>query len=209
MMNVPRYMLLPFVIALLFGLHACAEMKGWLPQESPAQKPAPVKQAPQKAERPPERPLSLAANHMKAGQYQQALDIYGREFRRQPQEAALKKEYAKSVNEMKSLADTMLEKGNVPKAGRIYYTLRNNYASFSGLKEMLSFDDAYLNTKLSSCRKNLSRQGFEQYRKGNIDRAIALWQDLLAIDPENKDIKAAVRTATQQQKNLQDKDRPL
>ncbi|NMD40051.1 MAG: hypothetical protein GYA83_04585, partial [Deltaproteobacteria bacterium] len=85
----------------------------------------------------------------------------------------------------------------------------NNYASFSGLKEMLSFDDAYLNTKLSSCRKNLSRQGFEQYRKGNIERAIALWQDLLAIDPENKDIKAAVRTATQQQKNLQDKNRPF
>jgi len=209
MMNVARYILLPFVIALLFGLHSCAEMKAWLPQESSAKKPAPVKQAPQKAERPQERPLSLAANHMKAGQYQQALDIYGREFRRQPQETFLKKEYAKSVNEMKALADTTLEKGNVPKAGRIYYTLRNNYASFSGLKEMLSFDDSSLNTKLSYCRKNLSRQGFEQYRKGNIDRAIALWQDLLAIDPENKDIKAAVKTATQQQKNLQDKGRPL
>ena len=48
-------------------------------------------------------------------------------------------------------------------------------------------------------------QGFQEYRKGNLDKSIVLWQSLLAIDPHNKDIKEAVRTATQQQKNLQEK----
>jgi cytochrome c-type biogenesis protein CcmH/NrfG len=48
-------------------------------------------------------------------------------------------------------------------------------------------------------------QGFQEYRKGNLNKAIALWQSLLVIDPNNKDIKETVRTATLQQKNLQEK----
>lgn len=67
---------------------------------------------------------------------------------------------------------------------------------------MLSFNAPYLNTRLSHCKKSLSVQGFQEYRNGRINNALLLWQGVLDIDPNNKDIKEAVRTAKLQQKNL-------
>lgn len=115
------------------------------------------------------------------------------------------KEYAKSLEGIKSTADKALEKRDFASAGRMYYVLQDNYTKFNNVTQMLTFNSAYLNTKLSYCKKSLSMQGFQEYRKGNINKAIVLWQSLLVIDPNNKDIKEAVRTATLQQKNLQGK----
>jgi hypothetical protein len=46
-------------------------------------------------------------------------------------------------------------------------------------------------------------QGFQEYRERHIHSALLSWQGVLDIDPDNKDIKEAIRTATLQQKNLQ------
>ena len=70
---------------------------------------------------------------------------------------------------------------------------------------MLSFNNAYLSTRLFSCKKNLSIQGFQEYRKGNINSALVSWQDVLEIDPNNKEIKEAIEKAKLQQKNLAQK----
>jgi tetratricopeptide (TPR) repeat protein len=145
---------------------------------------------------------------MEAGEYQKAIDIYSAECRKQPQDPPLMKEYAKSLNGIKSTADKALEKSNFASAGRMYYVLQNNYAKFNDVDRMLSFNSAYLNTKLSYCKKSLSVQGFQEYRKGNLNKAISLWESLLAIDPNNEDIKVTVKTAKQQQKNLKEKSSP-
>lgn len=140
---------------------------------------------------------------MLSGEYQKAINTYHEEHRKQPKDLPLMKEYAKSLNGIKLAADNALEKGDPAAAGRLYYVLQNNYSKFHDIENMLCFNSSSLAAQLTCCRKSLSKQGFEEYRKGNLDRAITLWQGLLAIDPNNKDIREAVRTATQQQKNLQ------
>ena len=115
------------------------------------------------------------------------------------------KEYVKSLESIKSAADKALDKEDFASAGRMYYVLLKNYPHFNEVDKKLSFNSAQLNAKLSYCKKSLSRQGFQEYRKGNLNEAIVLWQSLLAIDPNNTDIKEALRTATLQQKNLQEK----
>jgi cytochrome c-type biogenesis protein CcmH/NrfG len=59
--------------------------------------------------------------------------------------------------------------------------------------------------KLKSCGTQLTREGLEQYRKGNLKEAIAAWQGLLQFDPDNAEIRKAVDTATEQLKKLQKK----
>jgi cytochrome c-type biogenesis protein CcmH/NrfG len=151
---------------------------------------------------------TLARQYMEAGEYQKAIDIYSAECRKQPQNPSLMKEYAKGLNGIKSTADKALEKKDFASAGRMYYVLQNNYAKFNDVDKMLSFNSAYVNTKLSYCKKSLSMQGFQEYRKGNLNEAIALWQSLLVIDPNNEDIKVSVKTAKQQQENLKEKSSP-
>jgi len=124
----------------------------------------------------------------------------------QPDDGSLAQEFAQCLEGIRSAADEMLEKGDISTAGGLYYVLQQDYQKFESLGQVLSFDHAYLDTKLGFCRQTLTRQGFEEYRQGNLDKAITLWQGLLAIDPENNDMKEAVRTAIQQKKNLEKKD---
>lgn len=191
MIQVLRPKLRFLALILLITLQSCAETKSGIPPNSPVETQA--------------QTVNLAKKHMETGEYQKAIDIYNDERRKKPKDLTLAKEYASRLESIKSMADKALEKGDFAFAGKIYYVLQNNYPKFNKVAQMLSFNSAYLNTKLSYCRKSLSMQGFQEYRKGNLDKSIVLWQGLLAIDPHNKDIKEAVRTATQQQKNLQEK----
>ena len=203
----PKLLLL--VLILLLTVQSCAEMKSWTSPKSPVKTAAHVKHTPQASSQAPTQSppqaVNLAKKHMETGEYQKAIEIYNDECRKKPQDLSLVKEYAKSLEGIKSTADKALDKKDFGSAGRMYYVLQNNYAKFNDVAQMLSFNSAYLNTKLSYCKKSLSMQGFQEYRKGNLDKAIVLWQSLLAIDPHNKDIKEVVRTATQQQKNLKGK----
>lgn len=178
------------VLALSFLVQSCAGTTDRQPPQQPA--PQPVR-----------APVS-AAQHVAAGRYQKAIDVYAAEYRIRPRDQALVNSFVKGLEDIRLTADQALGKNAFAAAGKIYDLLLKNGSSFTGISPMLSFDRAYLDTKLSYCRKELATQGFQEYRKGNLVEAIALWKSLLAIDPNNADIKAALMTATRQQKNLQD-----
>jgi tetratricopeptide (TPR) repeat protein len=143
---------------------------------------------------------------MEAGEFQKAMDEYNVEVQKHPHDLSLAREYVKSIENIASAADKALDKEDFASAGRNYDVLLKNYAHFKGFDKELSFNSTHLNEKLCYCKKAIFKQGFQEYRKGNLSEAIALWQDLLVIDPQNTDIKKALRTATLQQKNLQEKE---
>lgn len=186
----PKYLL--FLCAALLLFPSCAGEKAQVVPKTPM--PAPASS----------RAASQAQKQVEAGHYQKAIEIYSDEHRKNPQDRSLAREYAKSLESIKSAGDQRFEKGELAAACRMYHALHINYAKFRGMEQTLSFDHRDLDEKLTYCKKTLSKQGFEEYRKGNLSQAIRCWQGLLAIDPNNKAIKDALRTARQQQKNLQD-----
>jgi len=192
-------MLLPIV-------QSCAEMKSRILPKSPAKTSAPVKDSSQTSIQASAQTATLAKEHMEAGEYQKAIDVYHVEYRRHPDNQALVREYVKSLENIKSTADKALDKENFASAGRKYDVLLKNYSNFEGFNKKLSFNSTHLNEKLSYCKKALLKQGFQAYRKDNLGEAIALWQDLFVIDPQNADVKELLRTAKLQQKTLQEKE---
>jgi hypothetical protein len=88
-------------------------------------------------------------------------------------------------------------------AGQHYAVLIKNFPGPGSPGIKLSFDMTQLDEKYSISKKVISRQGFEEYRKGNLSQAISLWQALIDIDPNNPDIIKSLNTAKLQQKNLQ------
>jgi hypothetical protein len=110
------------------------------------------------------------------------------------------------IKDIKSVADQAFEKEDFVSAGKNYDVRLKNYPHFKGFDKKLSFNSTYLDEKLSLCKKTIAIQGLQEYRKGNLSGAIALWQDLIAIDPHNTEIKEALSTAKLQQKNLQEKE---
>ena len=206
MTNLRRSILLVFIGVLLPIVMSCAEMKSWISPKSSVQTSAPVKDFSQTSSQTPAQAANPAKKHMDAGEYQKAIDVYNVEYQKHPHDLSLAREYVKSIENIASAADKALDKKDFASAGRNYDVLLKNYAHFKGFDKELSFNSIYLNEKLSCCKKAMFKQGFQEYRKGNLSEAIALWQDLLVIDPQNTDIKKALRTATLQQKNLQEKE---
>ena len=134
---------------------------------------------------------------------QKTVDDYKAEYARDPKNKELVKEYVKTLEEMKLNADRALEREDFSSAGVSYKFLHKNFGDFKGFAHMLSFDMAKLSTKIMICRDGLSKRGFQEYRQGNLSKAIVLWQDYLTIDPFSADIKKALTTAKLQQKNIQ------
>jgi tetratricopeptide (TPR) repeat protein len=166
------------------------------PQPAITQKAAPI--APQPAPAP-----SSTTSRIGAVDYEKTLDDYAVAYRKRPRDQVLTAEYAKSINDMRSNADKACEKKDYASAGHTYDSLLKHYDQFRGLSRMLSFNRDYLSQKLYLCKKSLSVRGFQEYRKGNLNEAIVLWQGLLSLDPNNKDIRKAMTTAREQQANLQ------
>jgi tetratricopeptide (TPR) repeat protein len=133
---------------------------------------------------------------------QKGIDDYEAERGKHPHDQALTRDYIKDLEDLRTSADAASERGNLAQAGRIYSVLLKNHHEFP---KRLSFSKDYLNTKLTYCKTTLSRKGFEEYRKGNLNEAIGYWQGYLNLDPNNPDIKKAVQTASAQQKNLEQK----
>jgi len=188
MPNLRRPKLLFLVLTLLLIAQSCAEMKSRISQKSPVQH------------------LAHAKHLMDAGEYQRAIDAYNVEYLKHQQDQTLVRDYVKSLEDIKSAADKASDKEDFVSAGRNYNVLLKNYPHFKDFDKKLSFNSTHLNVKLSHCKKSLSKQGFQEYRKGNLSAAILLWQGLLAIDPNNTNIKEALRTAKLQQKNLQNRE---
>jgi len=142
---------------------------------------------------------------MESGDYQKAIQGYQAEHLRHPKDQSLVKEYVKSIEDIKEVADRAFGQADFLSAGKIYNILLRNYKGFNRFSKLLSFDRPHLTSKLTTCKTNLSQNGFREYRKGNLEEAIELWKGYVAIDPNNADIRRALHTATLQQKNLEEK----
>ena len=164
--------------------------------------PAPVMHTSEKSNLAPAQAVNLARKYMEAGEYQNMIDVYNTEHRKHPHDQALISEYMRSIKNIKSAADRAFSNEDFVSAGENYHVLLTNYPHFKGFAKDLSFSSVYLNKRFSHCKKTISKRGFQEYRKGNINGAIMLWQRLLAIDPDNADIKKSLRTTKLQQKQL-------
>ena len=174
------------------------------PQAAPAQAPSPAKQpVPPGDHRKTSQAPSQIKQPVTAGDYQKTINQYKAEYKKHPQDQALVKEYVKTLKEIKTAADESSLREDVASACKTYNILLKNYPDFKAFAHALSFDRAQLKTKITHCKAALSKKGFQEYREGNLTEAISLWQDCLAIDPNNPDIKKALNTARAQQKNLQ------
>ena len=211
------------VLALL--LSGCAGMKSSpKPVAAEASSPQVESPPPTQAQQPSKPPAQTPAVHkstthppsepalppspkqcIEAGEYQKALEEYGVKYRKHPGDQALTKAYAKSVEEVRSAADKAMRRQRIRNGRPDLRPAAQALCSVQELRPHAHLQQSLSREKLSLCKKSLSVMGFQEYRKGNLNEAITMWPVFLMIDPHNEDIRKAMNTATEQQKNLQTK----
>jgi tetratricopeptide (TPR) repeat protein len=140
-----------------------------------------------------------ARQAMKAGNAARALDLSSAVLKEYPGNADAKANGGKLVQEIKASADKAMADKDYARAGRLYVLVLKDSPSFEGGPPAAPLDRAAITKALATCREVLTKTGLEEYRKGNLTKAIAVWEGLLSFDPDNTEIKKAVQTAKTQQ----------
>ncbi len=138
---------------------------------------------------------------LESGNYAKAVAIYQSVFKNYPEDKAVKDRYAKGIAEIGETGARALAAKDYALAGKIDGLLLTNLDSCEGVAGAAAgggLSKEALTEALRVCSTALTNAGLAEYRKGNLENAIALWDGLLAFDPGNAEIKKAVETARAQ-----------
>ncbi|HEY6010523.1 MAG TPA: hypothetical protein VIX18_03550 [Nitrospirota bacterium] len=142
-----------------------------------------------------------AQAHLAAGEYRKALELYAERYDKY-RYPAMSAPFAGTGEQIRSAADAAFQKKDFANAWNIYHTLQESGITTRDFSPPLSFDDDYLVRQMKASSKGLLEAGLTKYREGKLEDAIAIWKKALEFDPENKDLKSAVDTATTQLQKL-------
>jgi tetratricopeptide (TPR) repeat protein len=138
--------------------------------------------------------------------FEKAINSYVSYYKEYPNDPVLLTNLTNIILDMKFLADIAISKEDFLSAGKIYYALLKNYKYFNKLYNSLTLPREFLDEGIKNSRLQLTKNGLEEYRKGNLAEAISIWKDILKFDPNNRQIKKAIETATAQLKDLRKKE---
>jgi len=149
-------------------------------------------------------PLPSKAEHLTdQGLFREALKEYRSIHAQSPDDQEILASYRAAVGKILSEADAAFARDDFVAAGRSYRLLFERYPDFGIFAVPLAFDRSSLRTKIEACTTQLTNRGLERYRRGDIKAAIALWQGILAFEPDNVEIRKAIDNAGAQEKNLE------
>ena len=136
-----------------------------------------------------------------AGNYAKALTVYQAVLKDYPGDKTVRAGYAKGLGEIRAVGDKALAAKDYALAGKVNGLLLKNLGSFEAVAGKAAgggLSKEELTEALRACSSGLTNGGLVEYRKGNLESAIALWDVLLDFDPANAEIKKAVETAKAQ-----------
>jgi len=144
-----------------------------------------------------------ARRNLEKGEFGTAIRAYRGVLESYPKDPGLTADYVRTVENVKSSADDAFGGEDYDLAGRALYALKANLPLFPGTEKAISLSPRVLSERLAACRTALTREGLEYYRKGELKAAVAVWQSLLAFDPDNALIIKSIESASAQMKKIQ------
>jgi tetratricopeptide (TPR) repeat protein len=149
-----------------------------------------------------EETVKQAQSQVALGEYKKALALYAAADDKYGQDANLRRHYVMTGDRIRFAADTAFQQGVFSQAGGIYHILLTSGITGKNFQEPLSFDRAYLRSKIVSCSEALMELGLEKYRKDDLDGACCIWNKALAFDPGNRAVTKALQTTNKQRQML-------
>jgi tetratricopeptide (TPR) repeat protein len=137
-----------------------------------------------------------------AGSYGKALSAYQPALKEYPSDAAVMSRYTRAIAEIAWIADKALAAKDYGLAGRIDGVILKSLDGLTDNEDDVPGTDVPSRESLSEevrlCVTELANAGQGEYLKGNLEAAIAAWEDLLSFDPSNAEVRKATETAKAQ-----------
>jgi tetratricopeptide (TPR) repeat protein len=161
----------------------------------------PIDDTVKQVQKPVDDTIKQAQADVAGGEYKKALELYSSayEINHTPE---MRDNYSATGEQIRKTADMAYQRKDFAEAGNIYNTLIESGIITRDFANSLSFNGDYLNGQKNACSKALLEAGLTIYRDGKLEDAISIWKKAQVFDRDNKDIKSALETATNQLQNL-------
>jgi tetratricopeptide (TPR) repeat protein len=139
---------------------------------------------------------------MAEGNHERALEAFSTAWKERPGHAGVAKSFPEALIGLKNAGDEAYRRGRLEEAGR-RWSAALRYMSHPAEKgRPLPFARGDLRSSIDRLSASLMEKGLSEYRKGNLEAAIASWRAILSYDPSHGEAARSVQTATTQLENL-------
>jgi tetratricopeptide (TPR) repeat protein len=139
---------------------------------------------------------------LQEGGHEQALELFSAAWQEKPGHAGVAREFDGALLALKKNGDAAYAQGKWEDAGKRWMgTLRFIDHPAANSRDY-PFTRSEVRAKVDHLSASLLEKALLQYRKGNIQAAIADWKTILAYDPANEEAVKSLNTATTQLEQL-------
>lgn len=151
---------------------------------------------------PADRAYTEGATAMANTDYEHALEMFAAAWKDSPGHPGVTRDFPAALAGLKNSGDEAFRQGLHEEAGRRWSSVLR-FASHPAEKgRTLPFAKADIRASIDRASSGLMEKGLVEYRKGNLETAIASWKSILSFDPSHAEAARSIQTATTQLENL-------
>lgn len=151
---------------------------------------------------PADRAHASGVAAMAEGNYERALEMFAAAWKESPGHRGVARDFPDALSGLKKGGDEAFRQGRLDEAGRRWSAALRHLSHPAEKGKPLPFTKAELQAGIDKVSGSLMEKGLVEYRKGNIEAAIAIWKSILSYDPSHAEAVRSVQTAATQLENL-------
>jgi len=139
---------------------------------------------------------------LQEGGHEQALELFSAAWQEKPGHAGVAREFDGALLALEKNGDAAYAQGKWEDAGKRWMGTLRFITHPAANSRDYPFTRSEVRAKVDHLSASLLEKALLQYRKGNIQAAIADWKTILAYDPANEEAVKSLNTATTQLEQL-------
>ncbi len=149
-----------------------------------------------------DRTYAAGVAAMADGSLERSLELFSSVWKENPEHNGVGRDYPEALSRLKISGDESFRQGRLEEAGKRWSAALRYSAFLADKGRQVPFNRTEVRAGIDRASKNLMEKGLVEYRKGNLESAIAVWKSILAYDPSNEEAARSVKTASTQLENL-------
>lgn len=136
------------------------------------------------------------------GNVERALEYFAAAWKLRPGHPGISRDFHEALVELKRAGDAAFREGRAEEAGRTWSAVLAWHSHPAARERVFPWSRAEVRAGQERLSTSLYERGLLEYRKGNLEGAIATWRTILAYDPTHRAAARSAETASAQLERL-------
>lgn len=139
---------------------------------------------------------------LEEGGQERALELFSEAWKEKPGHAGVAREFDGALVSLKKGGDAAYDQGKWESAGKRWMATLRFITHPAANARGYAFTRSELKSKVDKLSASLMEKALTQYRRGEVEPAIADWKTILSYDPAHEEAAQSLRTASKQLETL-------